>query len=80
MNAGAIILLDDAGDDVFEVFAEFGEFLDDLLNNLLGPLVDLVPLVDELGATNNGLDGILSDLLHLLGVEVLIVLKFSHLA
>lgn len=78
LNARAVILLDDASHDVLEVLAQLCKFLNDLLNDLLGPLVDFVALVDELGATNDSLDGVLCNALHLLGVEVLIVLEISH--
>ena len=79
MNSGAIILLDDAGDNILEVLAQLGEFLNALLNDLLGPLVDLVALVNEVVAANDSLNGVFSDLGNLLGVEVLIVLEFCHL-
>jgi hypothetical protein len=79
LNSGAIILLDDAGDHILEVLAQLGELLNALLNDLLGPLVDLVALVNEVVAANDSLDSVLSDLGNLLGVEVLIVFEFCHL-
>jgi hypothetical protein len=79
LDSGAIILLDDASDNILEVLAQLSELLNALLNDLLGPLVDLVALVNEVIAANDSLDGVLSDLGNLLGVEVLIVFEFCHL-
>ena len=72
----SIVLLNDASDNILELFVELGELLDAGFNNLLGPLVNLVPLVLDLIGTNDHVNGRLRDGLNLLGVEFKLVFKF----
>ena len=72
----SIVLLNDARYNILELFVELGELLDAGFNNLLGPLVYLVPLVLDLIRTDDHVNGRLRDGLYLLGVELKLVFKF----
>ena len=77
-NCGAIVLLDDAGDDVLKLFVELGQILDALLDDLLGPLVDLLTLVLYLIWTNNIVNSFFGDALNILRIELILVFKICH--
>ena len=74
----AIVLLDNARDYILELLVEPGELFDTLFNNLLGPLVYLVTLVLNLVGTNDVVDRLFSDALHILGIELVLVVKLCH--
>ena len=71
-------MLDDARDYILELLVEPGELFDTLFNNLLGPLVYLVTLVLNLVGTNDVVDRLFSDALHILGIELVLVVKLCH--
>ena len=76
MESRAVILLEDAGDHVFEVLAELSETLQDQLDYLLTPLAGLVPLEGGVLVNEHLTDRILGDLLYLFRVEVSVVFEF----
>ena len=78
LNSSAIILLHDTCNYVLRRLVEFGEFLYAIFDNLLGPLVDLLSLIDSIwiyDAFNNVLD----DLIDLGWVKVHVIFEFCHL-
>ena len=75
MQSRSVILLQDARDDVLEIFAELSETFQDQLDNLLAPLASLVPL-ERCVLVNKYLpDSVLCDLLHLLRVEISVIFE-----
>ena len=76
MESRAVILLEDAGDHVFEVLAELSETLQDQLDYLLTPLAGLVALESGVLVNEHLTDRILGDLLYLFRVEVSVVFEF----
>ena len=71
-------MLDDARYNVLELLVEPGELLYALFNDLLRPLVYLVALILDLVGANNVVDRFLSDALHILGIKLVLVVKFCH--
>ena len=77
-NRGSIVLLDDARYDILELFIQLREVLNAALDNLRGPLVDLVSLILDLVGTDDVVDGFLGDLLHVLRVKFVLVFEVCH--
>ena len=77
-NRGSIVLLDDARYDILELFVQLREVLNAALDDLRGPLVDLVSLILNLVRTNDVVDSFLGNLLHVLRVKFVLVLKVCH--
>ena len=78
-NRGSIVLLDDARYDILELFIQLREVLNAALDNLRGPLVDLVSLILDLVGTDDVVDGFLGDLLHVLRVKFVFVFEVCHI-
>ena len=78
MQTRAVVLCYDASDCVLKRFCETGELLDARFDDLLAPLVHFLLLVDDVVGADDLLDGLLSDLLDLLRVEVLIIIEVVH--
>ena len=78
LQTGAVVLCYDASDCVLKRFCETGELLDARFDDLLAPLVHFLLLVDDIVGADHLLDGLLSDLLDLLRVEVLIIIEVVH--
>ena len=77
LQAGAVVLLNNARYNILGGFVEFRQLLDAVLDDLLRPLVYLLSLVDCVGV-DYALDYVLNDLVYLRGVEVLVVLEVCH--
>ena len=77
-DSGAIILLDDASHHILEFLVKLGQVLDARLDDLLGPLVNLLALVLDLVGANHVVYGFLSDALHVDRVELVLVLVVGH--
>ena len=71
-------MLDDARYHVLEFFVQLGQILDATLDNLLGPLVDLLALILNLIRADNVVHGLLGDRLHVLRVELVLIFKIGH--
>ena len=77
LHTSAIILLDHARHYVLHWLAQFRQLFDAVLNDLLGPLGDLVAVVDGVSVENAG-NHRADQLLNLGGVEFGIVLVICH--
>ena len=77
-NCGAIVLLDYASDNILELLLQFGEIFDARLDDLCGPLIYFLALVLNVLRADDIVDGILSDFLDGLGIELVLVIKFGH--
>ena len=77
-DGGSIVLLNDASDDVLELFVELGEVFDARLNNLLRPLIDLLSLVFNLIGTDDIVYSFFGDALNILRIKFILVLKVGH--
>jgi hypothetical protein len=78
LQTGAVVLCNNASHSVLKRLSEASELLDACFDNLLAPLVHFLLLVDNVVGADDLLDGLLSDLLDLLGIEVLIIIEVVH--
>ena len=76
MQSRTVILLQNACNNILEIFSELGETLQNQLNYLLRPLAGLVPLERGVLVNKHLTDSVLCDLLHLLRVEISVVFEF----
>ena len=71
-------MLDDARYHILELFVQLGQILDATLDDLLGPLVDLLALILDLIRADNVIHGLFGDSLHVLRVELVLIFKIGH--
>ena len=77
MHARAIILLDHARYNIFHGLVQLGELLDAVLDDLLGPMRNLMAVVDSVSVENTG-NHLTDKLLDLGRVEFGVIFEVCH--